>query len=169
MGTVLGDLTFKEDPEAEEVVKLTGPGQIPILSEAKEQIRFGTVTDQGLPFYSGNLVYETNVEAEEDCEAVVTVPAYGGALVKIILDGKDAGLIVHGPYQAAVHLEKGSHIIGIRLYGNRNNTFGSFHNCNPTDIYYGPSHWLARGKSWTYRYLLKDMGIMKAPVIELLR
>ena len=167
MGLVLGNMRFEPDPDAEETVTVVGAGHNVVLSNRKTELTFGSVTEQGMPFYSGNLIYETEIAVEEACEATVTVPSYRGAAVKVIVDGKDADLIIHGPYQATVSLDAGVHTVGIRLYGNRNNTFGSMHNCNTKDIYYGPSHWLARGKSWTYRYLLRENGLMEAPYIEL--
>ncbi|MBP3543072.1 MAG: hypothetical protein J6J86_02480, partial [Lachnospiraceae bacterium] len=136
------------------------------LTEKTKLLEFCTVTKQGFPFYGGNIIYHWRVEAKQDCIAKITVPYYVGALVKVWIDEKATGVIVNPPYSLMADMEQGIHDIRLQLFGNRHNTFGSLHNCSD-DTYYGPPHWLAKGEAWTYEYLIKDMGILKKPVIEL--
>lgn len=128
--------------------------------------KYGTVTDKGMPFYGGNLIYRTELDIKNDCFADICVPSYIGSLVKVFIDGKDVGNIVYAPNSITAEMSVGKHRIKFVLYGNRHNTFGSLHNCGDC-IFYGPHYWRGEGKDWTYDYLVKDFGIMKAPTVTL--
>ena len=129
---------------------------------------FSSITSQGLPFYGGNIRYKDEINVDQDCLLKVRVSDYKGAIVRIFLDGSDAGAIAYDPYiLEIVGVKKGRHTIEFVLYGNRFNTFGSFHNCNRKNMYYEPIHWYSRGSDWCYEYKLKEMGILSSPVIQL--
>ena len=51
-------------------------------------------------------------------------------------------------------------------YGNRRNTFGSLHNCDPGLTWIGPSAWYPSGDRFSYDYRLLDMGVMTSPMIS---
>ena len=127
-------------------------------------IGFDTVTRQGMPFYSGNIIYKREIETPE-CSLTVSVGKYRGDLVGVKLDGEYMGNIILPPYRLTIeNVAAGKHTLELILYGNRHNTFGSLH-CCVDDSYFGPTHWQKNDPDFVYEYQLRDMGIMKAPEI----
>ena len=122
-----------------------------------------------MPFYGGNLTYRLPVDMPfAGGRLTVRVPAYRGALVKAALDGKPLGRIVFAPYEAsAEEVAAGPHTLELTLYGNRFNTFGSLHNINTADRWYGFTHWRSTGDAWCDEYRLKETGILAGPEILL--
>lgn len=135
------------------------------LTKPVRELAFGDIVPQGLPFYGGNILYRLTVEGSgEDVE--IQVPQYRGALVGVTLDGERIGSIVFDPYTVRIPaLPKGTHEIGLLLYGNRVNTFGAVHNCDATWTWYGPNAWRTQDDKWSYEYCLKKVGILKSPAI----
>lgn len=149
-------------------VKLEGCKATVIQPTSK--IGFGSVTNQGMPFYGGNLVYETEIETK-DCNLEIRANVYRGALIKVYVDGEEAGSIFMSPYSVKVdNIKAGKHKIGFKYFGNLYNSFGALHNCASTEltkgIWCGPSFWYTTGDQWTYDYRLKDAGILTSPVIS---
>jgi len=145
-----------------------------------EKIGFGSLIAQGLPFYGGNLTYETEIDTK-DCDLKITANVYRGALLKVLVDDEDAGSIFMAPYSVNVKgLKAGKHKISFKYFGNLHNCFGALHNCTNTDImqgtWCGPNYWYSENDvwaddvslfgNWTYGYKLKDTGILSSPVIH---
>lgn len=130
---------------------------------------FGDITKQGMPFYGGNITYSAKINVPEDCCLEVNIGRYAGAMTKVLLDGKEAAKIVFAPYNAEIkNVSKGEHTIEFVLFGNRYNTFGALHNCG-SSLWYGPSYWYSKGNLWSYEYNTKPAGILKSPVITMLK
>ncbi len=139
------------------------------LSKAADTIGFGDITKQGMPFYGGNITYSAKINVPEDCCLEVNIGRYAGAMTKVLLDGKEAAKIVFAPYNAEIkNVSKGEHTIEFVLFGNRYNTFGALHNCG-SSLWYGPSYWYSKGNLWSYEYNTKPAGILKSPVITMLK
>ena len=110
---------------------------------------------------------EFKLEKEQDI--AIRTELYRGALIDARLDGKEIGKIVFSPYRLTCNgLCAGKHILELTLFASRINCFGCLHNCTYPD-HVGPSQWYTRDASWSYEYTLRDVGIMKAPVIEILK
>ena len=138
------------------------------ITEPVCELAFDSIVAQGLPFYGGNFTYhvETNLQKEE--EIVLSVSKYRAPLLQVGVDGNNKGYIAFSPYCLNLgRLSEGSHMIDIKVFGNRINTFGSFHNCDENTEWYGPESWRTTGKSWAYEYQLKRMGILKAPTVKI--
>lgn len=149
-------------------VKLCGTEKT--LIEPEERIGFGTVTNQGMPFYGGNLLYEAEFETNESGEAEITVSRYRGALLEVSVDDKAPQKLAFAPYKINMgHLEKGKHTIRIKCFGNRYNSFGTLHMCDYQQDWISPHEWYTEGSRWSYEYCLKDMGVISSPVIEIMR
>ena len=134
------------------------------ISEPRKRLGFTSVTEQGMPFYGGNVVYRREIETC-DCSIEINVGKYRGTLVGVRLDGEERGCIILPPYRSRIDgVKKGKHLLELVLYGNRHNTFGSLH-CGVNDIYYGPSHWQKPDGEFIYEYQLSEMGIEKTPEI----
>ena len=130
-------------------------------------IGFGSITHQGLPFYGGNLVYETEIDTPH-CTIEIRVGHYIGALIQVLIDGKKSRKIVFPPYCVRVEgISQGKHKIQFILYGNRNNTFGSLHNLSH-EKRFGPPYWYPDENAFTCSYMLEGTGIISSPVITVL-
>ena len=156
---ILGDFNVK----CEGVVKTIIP--------KTDKIGFGNIVSQGMPFYGGNIIYKTEFEAPEDCASVaINVSVYKGTLVKVKVDGKDAGVIAYSPYDVIVDdIKKGKHTVEFILFGNRHNSFGILHLTDTKMNWFGAFGWEKRhyGKytPWQYEYALKPTGILSSPLI----
>ena len=149
-------------------VKVTGSRAV--LTPLPEQIAFGDYVDQGFPFYAGNMIYETEITVEEAGEYIIAAEKFRAPLLKVLIDGKQAGRIALAPYQVQLgYLEKGKHAISIISYGNRVNAFGTVHACNEYEHWVGPNAWRTTGAGFSYEYQLKRMGILAAPRVFLVK
>ena len=134
------------------------------ITEPAGQIVYGDITRQGLPFYGGNVIYKNRIRTEAG-ELHIEVPHYKGALVSVYLDGKDCGRIFLAPYRLNLgKVEAGEHELTLRLYGNRENTFGAIHHADETEPWYGPNLWRTAGNLWAYEYQLTRTGILTTPM-----
>lgn len=134
-----------------------------MLTPPVKRLGFGDIVGQGLPFYTGNLLYTFKVEAEGDF--TLRVPQYRGGLVKVLVDGKEAGSIVFSPYQLKVRAAKGVHTVQLRLYGTRQNGFAQLHHTQGVYFYQSPNSWRSAGDLWSYEYQFKPAGILKSPEV----
>ena len=140
-------------------VRVTGTEKT-IIAPVK-RLGFGDITMQGLPFYTGNLVYHMKIRAEGDFH--VRIPQYRGSLCEVMLDGKPAGEVVYSPYNLKISASAGDHDLSIRLYGTRQNGFAQLHHTQGIYFYQSPNSWRSDGDLWTYEYQFKKAGILKSP------
>ncbi len=138
-------------------------GTAKTLTKTVKRIGWGDIAVQGLPFYTGNLTYRTQVLSRGDF--TVRVPQYRGGLVKILVDGRDCGNIAFSPYTLTVRAEPGKHILEWKLYGTRQNGFAQLHHTQGVYFYQSPNSWRSAGDLWSYEYRLKPAGILKSPEI----
>ena len=136
------------------------------IIEPNTHVGFSSLTNQGLPFYGGNVSYKTNIHTP-DCYAIICANYFRGALIKVLVDGEEKGIIAFAPYHLKIdEMTKGNHTIEFILYGNRINTFGGMHNISQPK-WVGPNFWRSEGDQWCYEYILKDTGILASPIIEI--
>ncbi len=139
------------------------------ITKKEKEIGFGGIDSQGMPFYGGNLKYNTTYTADEDGDYMINIRSYRGAFVKIFVDGKDAGNIVTMPHRLKVKLTKGEHKISYLVYGNRHNTFGALHHLNfaHKNDGIGPYSFASHiYEEISYEYILKKQGILSSPIIQ---
>jgi len=130
------------------------------------KLGFGSVVHQHLPFYTGNVNYHFDVEAEG--EMTLRVPHYRGGLIKVFADGEDQGNIAFSPYTMTIkNLAPGKHHMILKLYGVRQNGFAQLHHTPGVYFYQSPDSWRSEGDLWTYEYQFKPMGILKSPELYL--
>lgn len=95
-----------------------------ILTGLPERLAVGDITGQGLPFYSGSVIYELDGtaagEEAKHCRVSVKASGFGGAFIK--LHGKEEAAIAFPPYQAELE-----DLRGIEVVLTRRNTFGPLH------------------------------------------
>lgn len=147
-------------------VKISGIDRT--LTALPEKLGFGDIVPQGLPYYTGNLTYTFEIELAKKQQAAAVISYYRGAGMRIFCDGADKGMLVYPPYRCELGtLDAGKHNIEVVLYGNRFNGFGAVHNCDRTVSWHGPGAWRSTGDAFSYEYQLKELGVLKSPVIEL--
>lgn len=128
-----------------------------------QTLGFGDIVPQGLPFYTGNLQYHFDIDVPRD-SLILRTPHYRGALIRVLVDGKDQGPIIFSPYQMTVTgLTAGTHHVTLRLFGNRQNGFGQLHHTQGIYFYQSADSWRSTGDRWRYEYQLKPLGILKGP------
>ena len=125
---------------------------------------FSDIVPQGLPFYTGNVLYRFRVVTDGNLK--IRVPRYRGGLVKVFADGKDMGNIAFSPYEADLSsLMPGEHEIGLLLYGTRQNGFGQLHHTPGIWYYQSPNSFRSEGTRWCYEYQFREAGILRSPEI----
>lgn len=129
------------------------------------RLGFGDITSQGLPFYTGNLLYHFDVETGDE-PLHIRIPKWRGGLVKVFVDHKDRGNVAFSPYQIDIEgLKPGIHPVTLRLYGTRWNGFGQIHHTPGIWYYQSPNSFRSEGTRWSYEYQLKPAGILGTPEI----
>lgn len=137
-----------------------------ILTTKPEAGGWCSLTEQGLPFYGGNVSYTTGVFLENGFYEL-QISKFCAPLVSVFLDNMHVGDIVYSPYKVRFEVVKtGIHQLSLRSFGSRINTFGAVHDCDEKEIYFDPNAWRTEQESWSYEYQLKSTGILKAPVIH---
>ena len=131
-----------------------------------EKMGFGDITGKGFPFYGGNITYKIPVNVTEGSLKVCSSD-YRGALIGAKLDGKETGKIVYPPYCVCENnVENGEHLLELTLFTHRYNTFGPVHLVNEKESWHGPGAWRSTKENWSYEYVLRKVGILKAPMTE---
>lgn len=152
---LLGDFDVKQD------------GQNYVITEKKENISFGNITKQGMPFYTGNLEYISDFEVDEENEYFVKIPKFSAPVIGVFIDGQNQGLIAYTPHRLRLgRLNKGKHELKLVLFGNRFNAFGALHNANENYLWYGNGSYRTTGEEWTDNYMLRSFGIFDEVLIE---
>ena len=137
------------------------------LCHREKDLKFGDITMQKLPFYTGNIVYGINVNIDEDGEYALRIPDWKAPVLGVHIDGEDRGIIAYAPYRKRLgKLAKGEHRIEVCLYGNRFNTFGILHNCDPKLTWIGPMAYRTEGDCWTDEYRIRPTGILGEVLLE---
>ena len=140
-------------------------GKYTRIVNAREELAFGDITAQGLPFYGGNITYHVPVETTGG-QLCVHSSYYQGVMQEVSVDGGKEVPMVYPPYIAKLGaVEAGKHTVDITLYGHRRNGFGAVHNANLADHYISPKKWRTEGESWCYDYMLTQEGIITTPDI----
>lgn len=145
-------------------VKVTGKKAT--LIKLTPKLEFADVTNQGLPFYSGNITYHCKINIPKG-RYRLRAWHFNAPVLEVLTDGKSSGDIFTAPYLAELgELTEGVHKVDVKVYGNRYNTFGQLHNTNSGYAWYGEQSWQTTGFNWSDEYRLKPFGIMSAPVLQ---
>ena len=140
-------------------------GRRQVLTEAKKTASYTDLTCQGFPFYGGNVTYKIPFVSDGG-EVKVSATMFRAPVLKVAVDGKEMGHIAYAPYERSLgELPAGEHMLELTVFGNRVNTFGTLHNCNQKEEWFGPNSWRTEGDEWAYEYQLRPTGLLKAPVL----
>ena len=142
-------------------------GRTAVITPAPEKIGFGDYARQGLAFYGGNLVYETEFDCGEGF-AELEIPHYSASTLEVWVDDEAPVCVFMDPCKVQLGaLKAGRHRLQIRAYGSRINQFGQVHNCNLAERYFSPKTWRTGGTQWCYEYRLKPCGVLAAPTLRI--
>lgn len=141
-------------------------GSRQMLKPSEDVLAFGDITRQGYPFYGGNVTYEIPFHSEGG-EYEVDATMFRTPFISVAVDGERAGWIAFSPYSCDLGMvPEGDHVLEITVFGSRINTFGTVHNCNQTEAWFGPNAWRTVNEEWSYEYQVKPVGLLKAPVLK---
>ena len=97
----------------------------PTITKLPKKLHIGDISTQGLPFYSGEITYKTEVKDIRGKKASIKLPAFGAATAKVSV-GKKAEIMAFAPHRADItSLVTRSGKLEITLSLTRANTFGS--------------------------------------------
>ncbi len=137
-----------------------------VLKKKRREYGWNSLTEQGMPFYGGNVTYQAELALEKGTYEI-EVTKYRAPLIKVYFDHQECGTIIGSPYRVSIKAEEdGIHRLELKCFGNRVNTFGAIHDCDEREVYFDPNAWRTTGDSWSYEYQLKRTGILKAPIIR---
>jgi len=95
----------------------------------------------------------------------VHVPAYLGAAVRILVNGRAAGVIAWEPNEVDIteFVGDGPVDLAIEVVGHRRNSHGPLHLTERNPRWTGPGQFATAGEQWTESYVLKPCGLMAPP------
>jgi len=176
-GTNTLELTceFDADHPGLEIVYLLGSfgtavkGTRVSIEKAPRVLRLGDWGAQGLAFYSGSVGYRTTVAAKprKGERVFVEVPAYRGVGVRVLVDGRSAGVIGWEPNEVEITklLGRGAAEVCVEVLGHRRNSHGPLHYHEKWPSWTGPGQFVSGGKQWIDGYQLVPCGLMKPPML----
>lgn len=139
-------------------------GYFNTITKLPETLCFRSITEQGFPFYGGNIRYSFDIAGSG--KKYIEISKYRGAVIKVLLDGKEQGYIDFPPYRLCLgELSEGGHRVELILFATRINTFGQLHSVYDRIPWPGPDSWRTKDRFWTDEYMLRRVGILTAPRI----
>ena len=131
-------------------------------------LKLGDWVEQGLPFYSGSVSYLKKIQpaVPEGGRLFVRIPDYRGVAVRILVNGKEAGVCAWEPYEIDITgfvSGRKEVTLTIEVIGHRRNSHGPLHLAEKEAVWFGPDQYATEGKEWQEEYQLVPCGLMIAP------
>jgi hypothetical protein len=122
-----------------------------------------------LPFYSGAVTYRRTVRARlrRGEHLFVCVPEYRGTVARVLVDGREAGVIGWEPNEVELTgLPDGqSAVLEIEVYSHRRNSHGPLHLKEKDPASVSPG-FRSTGDAWTNAYRFVPCGLAAPPRLE---
>ena len=180
VNTIRASLDFSENFPGLEIVYLLGTfgtsattnGRVS-LTKAPESLKIGDWCPQGLTFYAGHVGYVSTIRPrfEKGQRVIVKVGDYYGVAVRVIVDGRPAGITAWAPGEVDVTefvaSGKASELV-IEVLGSRRNSHGALHWHEQWPSWHGPNtfeHYNDHPEWWKDGYNLVPAGLMEAPAL----
>jgi len=132
-------------------------------------LKIGDWCEQGLAFYSGSVAYRRTLDIKPAAgeRVFVRVPDYRGVAVRVLVNGRTAGVIGWEPNEVEITgLLAGSPVdLAIEVVGHRRNSHGPFHLTEKWPHWTGPGAFVCP-EVWLEGYQLVPCGLMAPPVVE---
>lgn len=129
-------------------------GEKAVIVPVSEKLHFGSVCEQGLPFYGGNITYHIPADGKLD---VCNINYIGSAI-----DVNGDMSATFAPYRAAADCKN---TLEVTVYGNRFNTFGALHNASDRRFVSHPNEWRTTGSERCETYAVRPWGLMTSPTL----
>jgi hypothetical protein len=131
-------------------------------------LELGDWVPQGLAFYSGSVSYRRSIDLGEGKgqRTYIGIPEYRGVAVRVLVNGKEAGLAAWEPNEVEVTgLAEGVADVQIQVIGHRRNSHGPFHLPEKWPMWTGPGQFVrgANPANWFDGYQLVPCGLMAEP------
>jgi len=137
------------------------------MTAAPGTLRLGDWVEQGLTFYSGAVTYRQTVTPGLGAgeRLFVSVPEYRGAAVRVLVNGRSAGVIGWEPNEVDITelLSGGAVELGIEVISHRRNSHGPLHLHEKWPHWHGPGSYTTTGEQWIDGYQLVPCGLMAPP------
>ncbi len=151
-------------------------GSKPVVTTLPGKLKIGTVTDQGLPFYTGRIRYLVDVLPKSggaDERVFLATPQFEGACVQVRRGKAEAQPIAWQPREtditdllkAAKSADGKIQPLEIEVVLTRRNTFGPLHMKPLKAAGYGPDSWLSTGDGFSETYMLYPSGLLEKPEV----
>ena len=138
------------------------------LTASPSQLKVGDWCRQALPFYAGSVSYCRTIRPKfnKNQHLFVSVPEYRGIAVRVLVDGKSAGVIAWEPHEVDVTdlvCGDGSPAdLRIEVIGHRRNSHGPLHISERWPYWTGPDQFVSVDK-WQDSYNLVPCGLLVEP------
>ena len=143
-----------------------------VITKLPEKLKLGNWVKQGLAFYSGAVSYLKTIRPRlrGGQRLFVEVPKYSGTCVRVLVNGKSAGVIAWEPNEIDITncVDEGTTELVIQVFAHRRNSHGPLHQAveGAAQImkgWVGPQAFVTRGDGWTDAYDLVACGLMESP------
>lgn len=144
-----------------------------ICNSMPEKLTYGSLSDQKMPFYSGNItyylkndMYSDAMTCADDEKIFISVKSMGAA-VRINADEDIDEIIAWEPYEADVTdaVRRGLDI-NVTVLGTRKNTFGPLHTSECVVHRCGHGSFTTENDQWTDEYNLIEDGLREIKLIK---
>jgi len=168
-------LAFKETFSGLEIMYLLGDfgtrinGTEVSVTAPPAALKLGDWCEQGLSFYGGSVSYMQKIQPElkGGQRLVVKLGDYRGVAVRILVNGKSAGIIGWEPNELdvtdCVSDAEGEVELAIEVIGHRRNSHGPLHLNEKWPHWTGPSEFVPGPERWYDNYQLVPVGLMTPP------
>ncbi|HBG25618.1 MAG: hypothetical protein A2Y10_01195 [Planctomycetes bacterium GWF2_41_51] len=167
--------TFNEDTDLE-VIYLLGnfavatDGIKSMIQKMPTKFKLGSVTNQGLPFYGGNILYKSSFYFDPKlCSRYwLGVKDFNASAIEISINGNQSVLCSDSKNSIEITdvLKKGFNEICINLLGSRRNSFGPLHMADEKPVYVSAASFRQNEYyKWQEKYKLVEYGMYQFPVI----
>jgi len=138
------------------------------LTPPPTALRMGDWVKQGLAFYSGSVSYNATIKPpalRKGERLFVQVPEYRGVAVRVLANGKSAGVIAWEPNEVDITDFVTAQPVELRIevIGHRRNSHGPLHHAEKWPSWTGPNEYKANGDKWREDYSLVPCGLLKPP------
>ena len=142
-----------------------------LITPAPDLVAPGDWVAQDLPFYAAAVTYKIPAEVHLDpgARAVVVLPSWKGACVRVRVNGTPCGTIAWQPYECDVteSIRPGRNLLELDVVSSRHNAFGPLHQAVPEPPWVGSGNFQTSGERWQDVYQLRPCGLMEPPYLSI--
>jgi len=144
-------------------VRMTERGERSTIIKERRTLRAGDWGKQGLPFYSGNVVYRKEIAAPPDPGARTFVRlSFDGTLARVRVNGVACAPVLFAPWETEITktLRSGTNALEVEIVSSLRNTMGPLHNRLNRDLEWtGPAEFVDEAH-WTDVYQFEPCGLV---------